>query len=99
MVLLCDQSNMGQVETRCEGLCFSCCFVGKAIWAEWEQDLKGCGFGIVFVSTAIWAKWKQGARGCVLVLLCDQGNMGQVEAGCEGLWFWYCFVSKPIWAK
>ena len=48
----------------------------------------------------MWPKWKQNVRGCVsLVRLYEQTHVTQMETRCEGVWFWYCCMSKPMLPK
>ena len=34
-----------------------------------------------------------------MVLLYEQTHVTQMETKCEGLWFWYCYMSKPMRPK
>ena len=40
LVLLCEQTNMARIETRCEGVWCCYCSVCKSICPQWKQDVQ-----------------------------------------------------------
>ncbi len=56
---------------------------------QWKQDVRVCGFGVALRAKPYGPNGNKMWGRVVLVLLCEQIQIAQMETRCEGVWFWY----------
>ena len=70
LVLLCEQTNMARIETRCEGVWFWYCVVCKSICPQWKQDVQEPQDKLAQVDGQdVKPKWIHGERFWVKIIL------------------------------